>query len=444
MERFSLQMQKIRDHLFPRGTLRDRAFSVWEREGFSEFLKRGSSLVFRKIQQLVFLRFGNSEKNVQFIPLPELPQPQPGKVDIICFSVIQWGFRFQRPQQILSQFANDGHRIFYVSPKFGGFNNLNLRVESISDRIFELTLPGDDTLAMYRDDLGNLTLSYSTRALHEFIRHAKITNAICMLHHPFWMPLAHLLKEQYGWKIVYDCMDNVSGFEVANSKIIALENELVSESDLIVATSQSLYQRLHEENSNCILVPNAADYNHFSDLPPHSESHISKISQPIIGYFGAISEWFDIPVIRHAAIEHPEWSFVLIGDTWGANIKSLKKLPNIHLLGEKPYSDLPYYLTGFDVALIPFLRNPLTEATNPVKVFEYLSAGKPVVATSLPELQQIKDLVLLYTTPDEFVANVELALKTNGEDLIEKRQMFARENTWEKRYQIFKRSIEML
>ncbi len=144
---------------------------------------------------------------------------------------------------------------------------------------------------------------------------------------------------------------------------------------------------------NVHLVRNGTDFELFNQLTPNGI--LKDINGPIIGYYGAIAEWFDTELIVHCAMEHPDWNFVLIGSTVGCDTSSLEKLKNVHLLGEKPYKELPLYLYHFDVCTIPFKINPLTLATNPVKFYEYLSSGKPVVTVRLPELEPYADLCYL-------------------------------------------------
>jgi len=139
-------------------------------------------------------------------------------------------------------------------------------------------------------------------------------------------------------------------------------------------------------------------------------------------------------MIRVAAVGRPSWQFVLIGEISGADTSRLERLDNVHLLGELPYSVLPSYLHQFDVACIPFHLNPLTHATNPVKFFEYLSAGKPVVSVPLPELEPHRNYFYPVRSGQDLITQVELAMTEQSTEKIQTRIDFARENTWEHRY----------
>lgn len=190
------------------------------------------------------------------------------------------------------------------------------------------------------------------------------------------------------------------------------------------------------------LVKNAADFTHFHAAP--SRVCLQGVPRPIIGYYGAIAEWFDAGLIEHAARQRPDWSFVLIGHTFGAEIDGLRALPNVRFLGEQPYDTLPAYLAQFDVCCIPFRLNDLTRATNPVKFYEYLCSGKPIVSVRLPELQQHEDCVYFADGPEEFVAAIKRAFEEKGEGLTKRRVEVARVNTWEERCDSFAGAIATL
>jgi len=165
-------------------------------------------------------------------------------------------------------------------------------------------------------------------------------------------------------------------------------------------------------------------------LPPPDVAHIKK---PILGYVGEIAWWFDFDLIRDLATQNPDWSIVLIGQTHEARANELGQIPNIHLLGRKPYSELPAYLSRFDVCLLPFKINDLTSAVNPVKLYEYLAAGKPVVSTPMREVLKYRDVVSV-AAPDEFSTAVSSLLQSGSEAvLVQRRQEVAKSNSWEMR-----------
>ena len=164
-------------------------------------------------------------------------------------------------------------------------------------------------------------------------------------------------------------------------------------------------------------------------MPPPVE--LAGLKGPVAGYFGAISDWFDPEPIAQLAAMAPQLHIVLIGAVT-TNLTGLKAYPNIYFLGEKPYRDLPAYLRCFNVCLIPFKNNELTQATNPVKLYEYLAAGKAVVATDLPEIRQFADVVTVVGNPADFAAAV-IRLIQEGDQAAEVRRQRVQLESWEQR-----------
>jgi glycosyltransferase involved in cell wall biosynthesis len=154
-----------------------------------------------------------------------------------------------------------------------------------------------------------------------------------------------------------------------------------------------------------------------------------------LGYIGALDYWFDIDAVMKAAVDHPDCKFVLVGRVEDRRIHRLRACENVEFVGEVPYADVPRHLAGWDVAMIPFLRSDLTPATKPIKLYEYFSAGLPVVSTALPEVELHNDYVYLANTPLEFGAMVTKALQETAEPLRIKRQEVARRETWSNRAQ---------
>jgi len=235
-------------------------------------------------------------------------------------------------------------------------------------------------------------------------------------------------------------MDYHRGFSTNTLKMVEQEEGLSKISNLVIVSSQKLYHLQKQLVDKVIQVGNGTDFNHFSQLTRnHLLAHIPK---PIIGYYGAISDWFDMDLIKQAALSRPDWSFVLIGSTYGASLNGVERISNIYLLGEKPYEELPGYLYWFDVCCIPFKLNELTEATNPVKLYEYLSAGKPVVATRLPELKEYSRYLYLADGVRDFVSNVEEALEEDDPERRNQRIEFAKGNSWDQRFSVIQEAVK--
>jgi len=173
-------------------------------------------------------------------------------------------------------------------------------------------------------------------------------------------------------------------------------------------------------------------------------SELTNATKPIVGYYGAISDWFDVELAVETAKAHPDKTFVLVGHVWNVDVSSLKELKNILLLGRRPYEELPSYLQCFDVCFIPFKETALTVSTNPVKVYEMLSAGKPVVAIDIPELREMQNLVYIARGKAEFVSKIDQALFEKKDSITYKRKQYALSNTWDKRFQVLLSEISSL
>jgi GT2 family glycosyltransferase/glycosyltransferase involved in cell wall biosynthesis len=367
--------------------------------------------------------------------------PQSSTYDVICLPVIDWHFRFQRPQQLITQFAQGGHRCYYFQTKFGAPGE-PLAGEEIAPNVYNPRLPGPVSTNLYQGEIDDEALEEMLAGLEALRGQDGIADAICLVQLPFWAPLALAAHKRWGWKIIYDCMDEHSGFSTNHSSMLRYEDSLILEADLAIATSRLLYDKMSPRARRALLLPNATDFNHFSS--PGTARPLAHLPRPIIGYYGAISDWFDVGMVRSAAAERPDWQFVLIGHTFGAEISWLQQLSNVHFLGEKPYQALPSYLRDFDVACIPFLLNALTAATNPVKFYEYLSAGKPVVAVNLPDLAPYQDHYYPVRDPSEFVRQIELALVADSPAKARERIDLARRNTWGDRYRLLDAAIAEL
>ena len=205
--------------------------------------------------------------------------------------------------------------------------------------------------------------------------------------------------------------------------IMQEEFSLLKTADIIFTTIPKLQERCSAVRPDrCFYFPNVADYNHFSKTRESGviPKDIESISKPRIGFIGAISDYkVDFTLIEYIANLHPNWHWVLIGQVGeGQPWTSIERLqlPNIHFLGPKPYDLLPDYLRGFDVATIPATRNAYTEAMFPMKFFEYLAAGKPVVATNIRSLQEYSQACFLSDIADDFNADLERVFAGNGPD----------------------------
>lgn len=364
---------------------------------------------------------------------------------VICFPIIDWEFRKQRPQHIARELASYGNHIMYLSTRMYGFHHNEVVSEDLEPRITKLTLPGNFRTNLYKDTPTPRSIDQACRALTKYLLERAFEDVVLICHLPFWYPFAKKLQEERGYPIIYDCMDDHSGFENNTLDMLSLEHTLCEKADALITTSQLLYESKKNVNKNCTLIRNAGDVRHFSQSNGQTPHSLKDLKKPIIGYFGAIAEWFDLDAIKTSLKSHPEWSHVLIGHYEPQTYETLKDYPNLKMLGEIEYAALPEYLYTFDVCTIPFKRIPLTEATNPVKIYEYFASGKPVVSRNLPEVEAFAHAAYLYNTPEEFVSCLETALKEgNNTEKQEIRKTIARNNTWEMRGFSFERVMNTL
>ncbi len=233
---------------------------------------------------------------------------------------------------------------------------------------------------------------------------------------------------------------------MGNPQVIARdEKRTAAKADLTVSTSRFLQRRMERINPASHLVRNAADAELFAsalreDLATPED--IQGIAPPILGFSGSLEAKSDLDLLRRVALENPAWNLVFIGLTENVrDIDKIRGLPNTHFLGLKPVRELPKYFRRFEVCLVPFRKSPELESISPLKIFEYLAAGRPVVATRYGEIAHLEEVVYLSDSPDEFLANIRRALAEDGDDLRRKRLAVARENSWTNRAQQLERLI---
>ena len=363
---------------------------------------------------------------------PRLPlaAANPERPDVFVWAVIDWHFRTQRPQHLASALAGAGHRVFYLSNNLVDSATPGFHIEPLdaSGRLFQANLHAAGAPGIYYGAPSRQTISELRRSVGELMQWADSDGGLCIVQHPFWLDIAAALP---GSALLYDCMDHHAGFENNAACVLGAEERLIADADLLIVTSDWLDGKLADANPHRVLIRNATDDGHFRERP--RRVYRDPRGRRVIGYYGAIAEWFDLELARGVAERFPECVLLLIGhDTIGASA-ALSDLGNVEFTGEVGYDELPYYLHGFDVALLPFRVIELTMATNPVKVYEYLSAGKPVVAVDLPETAQFGELVYRARGHEAFLDAVSAALEEPRDDeagLAQARRAFAREQTW--------------
>jgi len=244
--------------------------------------------------------------------------------------------------------------------------------------------------------------------------------------------------------LTYHCSDDYTLVPSFPKSFHTIEADLIRRCDLVIATAEELRKAKLSFNRNTHTVTNGVEYDHFAKAQEHSTTpapELSVLPKPVIGYIGSVFRWIDQHMVSAAAIKHPEWTFVFIGPVQ-TDVSILKKHPNIHLLGPRPYSNLPSYLKAFDVATIPFVINELTGKVSPIKFYEYLASGVPVVATYMPDIAQFSTIARIVNTTEQFISAVEHSLKGDSEDKKHQRMAAARSQSWPEKFRLIDSLIE--
>jgi polysaccharide pyruvyl transferase CsaB len=365
------------------------------------------------------------------------------KYDIVILAVFDFEFRFQRPQQIASEFARRGHRVFWLSPgRFLPPSHPKV-YEAIQLRqdLWELHLRGKNP-ELYTGSLADADADSICAGLAEVYKDFGIAENCVFLQFPFWRRIGLSLRERFNSRVVYDCMDDWQNW-TAEPRIskwnLEEEKKLAREADVLIVTAKEFFERQQAAGLHPVLARNAADFDFFAS--PRPNNLLTDKSKPIIGYFGAIADWFDIGLMTRVAELLPQFNFVFIGHVYALDTAKIESLPNVSFLGEKNYREIPLYLSHFDVCLIPFVLNNLIKGVDPVKVYEYFSQGKPVVASNMPELAQMNDLLYIGGNAEDFAAKIDRAVHENNPDLRHRRIEYAKANTWAARVDVIDPAI---
>ncbi len=238
---------------------------------------------------------------------------------------------------------------------------------------------------------------------------------------------------------IFSCYDRADEYlgDKRFESLFYKEDEAVSKLvDVVFVSSQSLYERHKKYNPNTYLIPNGAEIDLIRKTLKNNSlipKDIRNIKKPIIGFIGSISYWLDYDLIKFIACSHPDWQIIMIGPI-KHNISDLKKMSNIMFLGRKTFEEIPLYVNQFDVGLLPFKINRITKAVSPIKVFEYLAVGIPVVSVDLPEVKKLKPIVKVGHTKEEFVMMLENSINEEKKPkVIQQRIKLAEDNSWNKR-----------
>ncbi len=376
-------------------------------------------------------------------------RPALGRRDIIYFSCVAWDPIKQRPHQITLQMART-NRVLYVEPMlsiatraFQGFESPLPRLRRVSSGLFVYTPPSFLPFSLKSSLANRINKRLLRESVKRVVKRLGFSRPILGVSHPQDEALLGHFRECVSF---YDCMDDYSALPDprANPELVArMERQLLHKADQIFVSSRPLFESLNGFQEKCALVRNGVVASQFGDQESGSfPSALNGIPEPLIGYIGVLGAWMDGEALAFLARSRPDWSLVLIGPILDrALAKRLRSFRNVYLLGTKCHEDLPALVRRFAVALIPFALTRLTRAVDPIKLYEYLAAGKPVVTSDLPEVRRFGDLVSIYYSREQLVRLVEAHLQETGTVEQMRRRRAAMDNTWEDRVACMARAL---
>jgi UDP-galactopyranose mutase len=325
---------------------------------------------------------------------------------IIVFCHLRWDFVYQRPQQLLSRLAKHYRILFVEEPVFDEDSFIEQSSPAPNVTVCRPHTPShapgfhDDQIPLLQPLLAALAPPGEAPVVW------------------FYTPMAlPLLQELHPSLVVYDCMDELAAFKNSPKQLLQRETALLNLADLVFAGGPSLYKAKRERHANAHCFPSSVDVRHFARALARGEGHEAQraLGHPRLGFYGVIDERFDSALIGVMADAHPEWHIVLVGPVLKIDPASLPQRPNVHYLGQRDYEELPAFLAGWDVCLLPFALNEATRFISPTKVLEYMAAELPVVSTAIADVEQpYGHVVAIARDAAEFVAACEAALAMQG------------------------------
>ena len=306
------------------------------------------------------------------------------KNDLICFSHLRWHFVYQRPQHLMSRASRMGRVFYFEEPAFTTFSDkLRIETDPVSG-VIVVTPELSKSVKNEKPEDANFNIRLM-KLVDELIKRFDIKDFVAWYYAPMALAFSELLVPK---AIVYDCMDELSAFKFAPAELVALEKKLMTRADIVFTGGHRLYQAKKTFHQNIYPFPSAIDKSFFYPARTVLAEPADQIPipHPRLGFFGVIDERFDIDLVKKMAELKPEWQFIFIGPVVKIEESSLPRNKNIHYLGMKDYTDLPAYISGWDLCIMPFAINASTEFISPTKTPEFLAAGKRVISTPIHDV----------------------------------------------------------
>ena len=371
--------------------------------------------------------------------------------DLLCFSSTDWDGVWGSRQQIMLRLSKLGYRVLYVERPVGPehllryptFRRNKIRrwlegLRLIDQNIWVISLPLLLPGRYYFHFINRLNQSLQVKWIRRYLHHIQFRPQILWLYKPEFAGLVGCFGERVS---VYHCIDEFSaGIYGRKKRIIEqLEEELIRKVDLVFANSNLTYEKKRALKSNTFQIKSAADVDHFGKaLDPNLSCHpaIIELPRPLAGFIGNLTDRIDYRLLVDVAQCLPAWRFVFIGQEYPAldGIGILARQPNVTFLGKQSFQDLPAFARCVDVFLLPYVRDEKAVYRSPLKLYEYLATGRPIVSTPHPEVTEFGDLVYVGSTPDEFAALIQNALVDSQAER-DRRRASAQEHSWDQRVQ---------
>ena len=345
--------------------------------------------------------------------------------DLVCLSHLRWGFVWQRPQHLLSRCARE-RRVFFVEEPFLDADEPWLHVEQRDG----VTIAAPHLPAAYTEEQ---VVAAQEQMLRQLLAEHGVRDYVLWYYTPMAVAFTRSLTPR---AVVYDCMDELAAFKDAPPMLRELEAELFERAALVFTGGQSLYEAKRDHHPDVHLFQSSVDTSHFAQardgLPDPSDQ--APIPRPRLGYVGVIDERMDLDLVAQIADLRPDWHVILVGPVVKIDPETLPQRPNIHYLGAKAYAELPAYVGGWDVALLPFARNESTRFVSPTKTPEYLAAGRPVVSTAIRDVVRPYGETGLVRIADDAAGFVDAAEASMAEDARARQRRvdsFLTESSWD-------------
>lgn len=330
---------------------------------------------------------------------------------ILVFSHLRWNFVFQRPQHILSRLARRRRVLFIEEPIYSAEpEHWNIqRIEGTSVTVCTPCTP------VSQSGFTSSQLPHLKELLAKLIDAEKPQDYAVWFYTPMALPLADKLRPKCT---VYDCMDELSAFRNAPAELTRFEADLFQRADLVFTGGRSLYEAKRTKHKSVHCWPSSVDAAHYAQARERQLDHPEQahLGSPRLGYFGVIDERIDVALLQTLAERHPEWQISLVGPVVKIDPEILPKYPNVHYFGQRSYEELPKFLAGWDVCLLPFALNESTRFISPTKTLEYMAGDKAIVSTPIRDVAaSYSDVVRVAPSGEQFLDACEQALREPAE-----------------------------